>query len=735
MAIPSPSRAARVLLCAALWCVAAAAGRGGALAQGPTPRDEEDVLRVSSNLVQTDVMVFDRLGKFVDGLRREDFELRVDGKPQALLFFERVAAGGPEEARGIAAARGETSAAGASAAATFGRGRSVIFFVDDLHLSPQGVARARELLLKFVNEEMTPDTQAMVVSASGRVGFLQQFTNERAVLRAAVGRLSADARGAPDAERPPMSFYQAIQIDRGDRDMFEYFVQQTLYHSRPQQYPRALAETMVTQRARRIRRQAALLSSGVLNTLESAAAARSPAPGRRLLYFISEGFTLDTQEGDSLRHFRRVVDAAARSGTVVYTLDTRGLAAGMFDASSMAGPDIMAESGGGTQRGFAGYSPTAELSATQSVLRSLAEDTGGRALLNTNALEAALSKTLAETANYYLLAWRPEGVEVAEGGPRFRNIEVSVRGRPDLKARVRRGVIGSRPEKERAARRETTPTAAAPASGAAVLNSALNAPAPGRALPVELYTVFTNEAPGDSVLTVSAQLDGSRLEFFADANGRRRAEVEVACVVLDDRGKPVFSTGRRLTFDGSTTAASPANARVSLLTNFSVPPLAPGLYQVRVAARDERSGLVGSAFQWAEVPDLKSRRLALSSLVLAESRAGAAQGAAALPSVSRVFARTSKMLVQLHIYNAARVANGESPDLQMAIRVLNNGKEVLGAPPHRVETAGATDPVRIRYAAEIPLRGLVPGAYLLEISVHDRNARTSATRQLSFIVE
>jgi hypothetical protein len=72
------------------------------------------------------------------------------------------------------------------------------------------------------------------------------------------------------------------------------------------------------------------------------------------------------------------------------------------------------------------------LSASQEVLRAIAADTGGRALLNTNALEAAVTKTLAETTNYYVLAWRPEGALAAtDGAPKFRKLTIAVKGRSD----------------------------------------------------------------------------------------------------------------------------------------------------------------------------------------------------------------------------------------------------------------------------------------------------------------
>ncbi|MCA1633953.1 MAG: hypothetical protein LC802_09595, partial [Acidobacteria bacterium] len=91
-----------------------------ARAQNPAPAprgNEDEVVRVSTELVQTDVMVFDRAGKFVDGLKPEQFELLVDGKPQEISFFERIKAGTVDEDAQLAAARGGGRSSGGKAGA------------------------------------------------------------------------------------------------------------------------------------------------------------------------------------------------------------------------------------------------------------------------------------------------------------------------------------------------------------------------------------------------------------------------------------------------------------------------------------------------------------------------------------------------------------------------------------------------------------------------------------------
>lgn len=745
--------ASRLMRCVVLFALLASQGPWGRGVRGqesprrPAEQDEE-VLRVSTSLVQTDVTVLDRKGRPVAGLRPEEFELKVDGRAQPLLFFEHVTAGSAGELAALRSARAASSPANASAtspareSSPTPRGRAVVFFVDDLHLTPEGAARARDILSDYVERRLAPGTPTLIASPSGQVGFLQQFTDERAVLRAAARRVKYQSGGPADQEQPPMSERNALDIERGDRETLDYFVQRWLADN-PSQVPqtarspgterRATAEALVRGRARGIARRASYTSEATISALEWAAAAPGPAPGRRVLFFISEGFMLGNTGRDLTQRFRRVVDAAARAGTVVYTLDARGLAVPMQDAASAVRADIDLDVDLST------LNPAADMQATQNVLRSLADATGGRAYLG-NGLEEAVGRALGETAEYYVLAWRPEGAEGASANeaPKFRHVEVSVKNRPDLTVRVRSGFLAARAAEARAPTAPNVPPDAAstvPASAPAAvspnaaLTSALTAHAERRALPLDLYAVYKGDAADPHALTALVQLSDEPVVFAPAASGRQEAEVAVACVVLDDSGKTVFSEGRTLTL--ARAAGADRTAATQVVAQFPARLTKPGLYQVRAAARDARGGLVGSAFQWVEVPDLKAGRLSLSTPVVVES--AEARPAVAL-KVDRRFARTSRLRLELYVYNAAR-GGAAAPDVEMEIKVWRDGRVVLGAPPHRLAAPAGSDPARVRYNAEIPLRSLAPGAYLLEVSASDRASRNSAARQLAFIVE
>jgi hypothetical protein len=153
---------------------------------------------------------------------------------------------------------------------------------------------------------------------------------------------------------------------------------------------------------------------------------------------------------------------------------------------------------------------------------------------------------------------------------------------------------------------------------------------------------------------------------------------------------------------------------------------------MRAAARDAQSGRVGSSFQWIEVPRFEPGKLALSTILLAEITGKA--GEAPALDVERRFARTSSMLIQMFVYNA-RAAGSGPPDVSVTLQVMQNGAQLVASPPQPISTAGVTDLTRLQYGAEIPLSGFPPGRYSLNVTAHDRAAKSSSSQQINFMIE
>src|SRR6185295_17951343 len=232
-------------------------------------QDQPEVLRVYTELVQTDVMVFDKQGHFVSGLKPEDFELRIDGKIKPIDFFEKITAGSINEEVQIAAARGASTQGDKTrtgAPTPLDRGRPVFFYVDDLHMDLAGLTSARKVITRFIDNEMGQNDEAAIASASGQIGFLQQLTDNKTVLRAALERLKVRPYTVRDFERPTMREYQALLITNYDRDIIDWFSEETMRLNPGM--TREIAESMVTNRARQLMQQSGQFTMGTLTGLE-----------------------------------------------------------------------------------------------------------------------------------------------------------------------------------------------------------------------------------------------------------------------------------------------------------------------------------------------------------------------------------------------------------------------------------------------------------------------------------
>jgi hypothetical protein len=188
-------------------------------------------------------------------------------------------------------------------------------------------------------------------------------------------------------------------------------------------------------------------------------------------------------------------------------------------------------------------------------------------------------------------------------------------------------------------------------------------------------------------------------------------------------------------------ATSSTSDNSATIYNYRLP-LTPGLYQVRTATRDSKSGQVGSAQQWIEIPDLALHRLSLSSLLLGLQNVelkAAGGNAAGIPQVQfstdHRFARDSRLRFITFIYNAARGKDGKSaPDIWLQVRIMRAGQILKRVLMQKVPIE-AQDFARIPYGGEISLDSLPSGQYWLEVTVTDQINGASASEQTRIIVE
>jgi VWFA-related protein len=554
--------------------------------------DAQDVIKFETSLVQTDVMVFDKKGRFVDGLKPEQFQLKINNTSREISFFEAIRSGSS------ASQPAETTSAQPNAVNQLkadAQRRAVIFFVDDLHLAPDSLERTRKALLNFINSGIGEKDLVAITSPSGQIGFLQQFTADKNALRSAVARLNYRTNTKFDMDKPPMSEYIALKIREGDQQIMDFYLQEVFKQNCYMAGREPIcsispdsAKLLIRQRAQQIVVQSAPATDDTLRLLEGLMRTAAQVPGRKLVFFISDGFYLSDRKTGAIDRIKRVTDAAGRAGVVIYTLDARGIVSDAIDVTNnkpmQAGNLLNTASLG-------------EISASQDGLTALAADTGGQSFLNTNLpMSEWVEKVMDETSSYYLLAWKPDNEEHKRG--KFKNIEVSIVGRPDLKVRVRSSYFKSAalPLLTTKKKKDKDPLKARDDD----MRLVIDAPVTQREIPTEVDLRF-NQMPGFGTHVVATiSIDETALTFDL-IDGKLAADVDIGGILYDDKGKPINSiVGRLRIFQRSTNTAGSTTRSIY---RFST--LVPGgLYQVRVGIRDLKSSRIGSAMDWITVPKI-----------------------------------------------------------------------------------------------------------------------------------
>jgi VWFA-related protein len=559
------------------------------------PGDAQDVIKFETSLVQTDVMVFDKKGKFVDGLRPEQFQLRINNSPREISFFEAIRAGG------FAGQRQEPNVAQPNSINSLkadAQRRAVIFFVDDLHLAPDSLERTRKALLDFINRGIGEKDLVAITSPSGQIGFLQQFTADKNALRTAVARLNYRTQTKFDMDKPPMSEFIAMKIREGDQQVMNYYLQEVFKQNCFMAGREPIcsvspdsAKQLIRQRAQQLVVQAAPATDDTLRLLEGLMRTAAQVPGRKLVFVISDGFYLSDRKTGAIDRIKKVTDAAGRAGVVIYTLDARGIVSDSIDLTN----NKPMEAGSLLNSATLG-----EISASQDGLNALAKDTGGQAFRNTNQpMFEWVEKVMDETSSYYLLAWKPDNEEQKRG--KFKNIEVSIAGRPDLNVRVRTSYFKSAalPLLTTKKKKDKDPLKARDDD----MRLVIDAPVTQREIPTEVDLRFSQMPGLGTHVLATISIDETALTFDL-IDGKYAADVDIGGILYDDKGKPINSiVGRLRIFQRSANADGSARQKTRSIYRFST--LVPGgLFQVRVGVRDLKSSRIGSAMDWITVPKI-----------------------------------------------------------------------------------------------------------------------------------
>ncbi|HXY39676.1 MAG TPA: VWA domain-containing protein [Vicinamibacteria bacterium] len=697
-----------------------AAGQDRAAA-APDDQKAATLPPVKVEVVRLDVVVTERRGRPRTDLKREDFSVLEDGRAQQIIQFQAL---GRPEPRATPAAPA-ASPRGEGEAEYLLPARYIVLAIDDVHMEADSLVRTRKALARFLEEDLRVEDQVALVTTSGSSALSQEFTADRTVLLETLSRLSAQGRQAGWTGAPYITDYQAELIEAGDTAALDAAIQEILVATPIQDAGNA--ERLARQKAHAIFNESVYNARLTLTALERLCRGLSGLTGRKSVLLVSDGFVTGMIGGSGASFdLRRIADAATRAGVAVYSLDTSGLTASppMADASSLT---RMVPSTVGQVEAMRRRSEGAERDA----MHALAADTGGFLVEDSNDLRLGLRQILKDTETYYVLAY--ESTNTKRNGA-FRRIEVRVPGRRDLKVRTRSGYLA--PDDSRLRAPVTEASARREEQRESEIGAALGALAPLNGIPVRMSADFVSLDGVNWQLVVSGSVDVSALPF-ATRRDRRQATVETAGLVYDEAGHVAASV------PSSRTSMDLTEPEYAELVRRGLPfqrmvALKPGRYQVRLAVREDATGLLGSAWRRLELPDLAQGRLAVSSLFLMkdERPAGVAPGAEAAPDLRSVqglarYGRADSLYVQLQAYNVLRDKDAGA-DLVVQPAVLQKGVVLATAAPEAME-AGAAGP--LVHVARIVLQRFEPGDYELLVTLTDRRANASVARVVPFTVE
>ncbi len=673
-------------------------------AAAPAQGGETPTFRVQVDYVEVDAFVTDPQGRFVRDLKKEDFQVFEDGKPQTVTAFTLVDIPVDRAVRPLFAAQ-PIEPDVKSNARPFD-GRIYIVVLDDVHVQPQHTFLVKNVMRKFIGEKLGANDLMAIVHVQNRSEYSQEFTSSKRLLLAAVDKFFGRA------ERPAtVEAYQNYLRTVGTPSA-------------------SIADPIVNKRGYDAR--------VTLEELKAIADWFGGVRGRRKsILFVSEGLEYDVENiiGDPnasmiVDRTRELIRSATKSSVSIYGIDPRGLT-DMGDLGielNAAPPGEVSNGAGGTvalsEQQLSGLGLRGlqnELRLQHNSLLTLSEQTGGFAVINTNSFESTFSRIVEENSSYYVLAYYPPN---AKRDGKFHNISVRV-NRPGLSVRARRGYANP-------SGKTPPPPPAVPGLPAEV-RDVLESPIPVSGLTLQVFAApFKGTAPKASVL-LGIEMRGSDLKLEPGD------KIEVSYRAVDAKGKYQGGSNDTVTLNlRPETRTAVAEGGLRTLTRFE---LSPGRYQLRVAADELSTKLVGSVLYDFDIPEFGKVPLSMSGLVLTSASASRVptvrpddqlrQVLPGSPVATRVFPVNDELAVFAEVYDNA-AATPHKVDITATV-TSDDGKVMFRTDETRDSSEIGGTSGGYGYAPRIPLKDLPPGLYVVTVAARSRlGSSPAAERQVQF---
>ena len=510
------------------------------------PQAPRETFRSRVDLIQVDVSVLDRDRRPVAGLTAADFTLTEDGRPRPIVSFTAVHVPPPA----TPTAGWMTDVPPDVMTNTRPPGRLVVIAIDDGAFSTNGalwgVQKTRAAARAAVKELGPDDLAALVFTEHARTA--QNFTNDRPRLLAAIDNTPLfPGTDNPDAKDQTQNWRGSCVCGLCSIEGLQRVAQSL--RNLPQQ-----------------RKTILYISPGISVDITMPEFQQLPAP----MAAFHDG--CEAQKHDAMLDVFR---QAALANVTISAIDPNGI-------------------GGG--RSYPEF------------LRTIAENTGGRAVTRDNDPERQVPALLLESRSYYLL-----GFESASPSPdgAFHRIQVKVPGR-DLEVRSRVGYF--------APTRKEMNAAAAANTAAGSLEAAIAGHLPKADLPLQVSAAAFAEANRKSAVAIALTVNQPRNTSTGEpaAGTKPTTTVDVLARAFDAEGR-VWGT-RKLSVKLGLNAGNRGSVSYEMLPRLAVP---PGKYEIRVAVQTG-NGRSGSVYTFVDVPDFSRSGVSLSGIVLEATPAVAA---------------------------------------------------------------------------------------------------------------
>jgi hypothetical protein len=359
----------------------------------------------------------------------------------------------------------------------------------------------------------------------------------------------------------------------------------------------------------------------------------------------------------------------------------------------------------------------------------MAHDTGGDFLHNNNDIGGELKKALDENRFYYTMAYYPAGNEKSRS---FRSITIRVRNHPEYQVRTQKGYS---PEEFLKARKDD------PKTPVGKLFRAIALPLPETGIGVMATASFYGRQGDPSRVLFEAHIDGDNIEY-KEQYERHHFWLELVTVIYDSRGRSVGEFNDKI--EGDLLPEHLDHGKKGGYNYAKTLRIKPGLYQVRIGVQEPTTGKLGTAIAWVEVPDLNSKKLSMSGIVLGdqppdssnEKETSVLQATPASDTRQGIkFYKPGKSLGYTARLYSPLAAENDGVDLTMQIEILEDGKSVKQSSWTPVNASAiGKDKIGLDVRGQIDL-DFKPGIYELRLQFKDQKMKTPIQQTIFFGIE